>query len=64
MTKSELIEHVIETNERLARLEARREADHDILEDIKREVSQLQWRVAAISASVAGTVGGGMSVFG
>jgi len=56
-------EALSEIRERLARIEAFAESDRDTLREIRQELSALRVRVFAISAAVAGVVGGGMSFF-
>ena len=63
MRDSELYEVFSELKERLARVETRQEQNHDLLKDVRREISRLQWRVAGISAAVAGAVGGGLTLW-
>lgn len=63
MRDSELYEVFSDLKERLARVETRQEQNHDLLKDVRREISRLQWRVAGISAAVAGAVGGGLTLW-
>lgn len=57
-------EALSEIRERLAKIEAYSEMGRDDLVEIKKELTSLRVRVAAISATVAALVGGGMQYFG